>query len=162
MRHTSAPKARPQCSLGQRPRSLSHRELALKARSKSQVVPWNAPTALMRRNYEVLGRWPRLHWGRAVGPEMALLRFLLQVDTRLHCGRAVGAERLSPTGRFIGSLRRACPESVEGISRGDRDVRFSRHVLGTDGSSGGAVSFENGEWRYDAGWRGVRSFASSG
>jgi len=31
--------------------------------------------------------------------------------TRLHCGRAVGAERLSPTGGFIGSLRRISREA---------------------------------------------------
>jgi len=66
--------------------------------------------------------------------------------TRLHCGRAVGAERLSPTGRFIGSLRRACPESVEGISRGVPYVLISRHGIGTADPSCDAVSFESGDW----------------
>jgi len=42
----------------------------------------------------------------------------------------------------------------------DHDVRFSRRVFGSDGSSGGAVNFENGEWWHNAGWPAVRSFAS--
>jgi len=48
--------------------------------------------------------------------------------------------------------------SLRRISRGDPDVLFSWHGIGTDGSSCGAVSFENGEWSHDAGWHGVRSF----
>jgi len=60
--------------------------------------------------------------------------------------------------------------SLRRISRGDPDVLFSRHEIGTDGSSCGAVSFEIGEWWHDAGWRVVRFlrqtqdrlFASSG
>jgi len=102
-------------------------------------------------------------WERACvskGPRLNLIA--VGQRTRLHCSRAVGAESLFATGRFIGSLRRACPESVEGISRGDPDVLFSRREIGTDGSSCGAVSFEDGEWWHNAGWRAVRSFASSG
>jgi len=55
-------------AVGQRPRSLGERPLALKARSIPPEI-WNALTALNALFFEVLGRCPRLVWSRAVGPE---------------------------------------------------------------------------------------------
>jgi len=55
-------------AVGQRPRSLGDRPLALKARSIPPEI-WNALTALNALFFEVLGRCPRLVWSRAVGPE---------------------------------------------------------------------------------------------
>jgi len=54
----SAPTARPQCSLGQRPRSLSHNGLGLKARNKSRSTHCARPTASAASFAEVLGRCP--------------------------------------------------------------------------------------------------------
>jgi len=105
------PTAQPHTSLGRCPTAIKLSLEALVTRARSQAPAWERDREFL--NLMAVGRCPRLAWGRAVG-----------------------AERLSPTGRFIGSLRRACPESVEGISRGNRDVRFSRRAIGTDGSSG--------------------------
>jgi len=66
----SAPTARPQCSLGQRPRSLSHNGLGLKARNRSRSTHCARPTAWDASFAKVLGRCPRLQCGWAVGPEM--------------------------------------------------------------------------------------------
>jgi len=51
----------------------------------------------------------------------------------------------SVVSRLLYSLRRACPESVEGISRGRMNAILISSVFGTDGIAGNAVSFENGE-----------------
>jgi len=118
----SGPTAQRQCSLGQRPRTFEN----------------EAPQAVG------LAQCVERDLLRAFSPEPLWLSDLGRCP-RLHCGRAVGAERLSPTGRFIGSLRRACPASVEGISRGGRGVCFSPRIVGADGPSWGVVSFENGE-----------------
>jgi len=66
----SAPTARPQCSLGQRPRSLSHNGLGLKAHNRSRSTHCARPTAWDASFAKVLGRCPRLHCGWAVGPEV--------------------------------------------------------------------------------------------
>jgi len=66
----SAPTARPHCSLGQRPRSLSHNGIGLKARNRSRSTHCARPTAWDASFAKVLGRCPRLHCGWAVGPEM--------------------------------------------------------------------------------------------
>jgi len=73
------------------------------------------------------------------------------VHPSLQSGRT--SEERSPKAVIL-SLRR--------IPRGDRDGRFSRRVIGTDGGSCGAVSFESAEGAHNAGWYSVRSFASSG
>jgi len=79
----SGPTAQPQCSLGHRPRTFANE--ASQAVGLAQCVERDllrafSPMPLWLKD---LGRCPRLQ-----------------------CGRAVGAESLSPTGRFIGSLRR--------------------------------------------------------
>jgi len=56
-------------AVGQRPRSLGHNGLALKARFIPPEI-WNALSALNALFFEILGRCPRLVWGWAVGPEM--------------------------------------------------------------------------------------------
>ena len=69
LRRSSALKARRQTSLGQRPRTLSNNGAGLKARSNPCPGRWIGPTALSSSNAGVLGRCPRLVWGRAFGPE---------------------------------------------------------------------------------------------
>jgi len=54
----SAPTARPQCSLGQRPRPLSHNGLGLKARNRSRSTHCARPTAWDASFAKVLGRRP--------------------------------------------------------------------------------------------------------
>jgi len=105
----SGPTAQPHTSLRQRPRISKNS--AFSAESAFHI------SGGMERAFGAIPLWlkdlercPRLVWGRAVG-----------------------AERLSPTGRFIGSLRR--------ISRGRTSVFFSFGVFGTNGIPSRAVSF---------------------
>jgi len=56
-------------AVGQRPRSLSHNGLGLKARNRSPSTHCARPTAWDASFAKVLGRCPRLHCGWAVGPE---------------------------------------------------------------------------------------------
>jgi len=55
--------------LVQRPRSLSHNGLGLKARNRSRSMHCDRPTAWAASFAKVLGRCPRLHCRWAVGPE---------------------------------------------------------------------------------------------
>ena len=111
-----APTARPQSSLGQRPRFSAHHGLGLKARSNSLPVRWVGPTALDGLRTGVLGRCPTLVWGRAFGAECAIGEFVIS-----HCGqrrtnrrfedkcvpnREIGNERVKKRD-LVGTARRA-------------------------------------------------------
>ena len=67
----SAPTARPHTSLGQRPRFTHQTGLGLKARAilLAMMRKWHGPSALETYPAKILGRCPRLVWGRAFGAQ---------------------------------------------------------------------------------------------